>query len=454
MDQNVLITVDCLRSDHMGCYGYGRPTSPNIDALAEEGTVFQNSYANCPGTRWALQSLHTGVPTIRINGIGIPEGYSPLAAHLKQAGFQTAGYVVNGFASREYNFDSGFDEFYSVAETTSDESAIMKVGKRINEFVGDGFIREQILEPTHNLLESYAHNDEAPFQPSHSDEETVSAALKFIRKHQKEPFFLWVHLMDAHTPYGYWPEHLSELRGDTDVEHVINPSKEGKITPGEEPPQEVIDAYDAGIRSADEQVGRLLKAISPEATVIITGDHGEEFGEMGNFHWTSLYSSMTQVPIIVRDQELETGRNETPVQHLDIPLTILYSAGVGTPEEWSGEPLQTVDRDFDESLYFCYSADRIAVRKGVWKYIEDHAGGDRGDIPKMFRRNGAKLFRVPHGGAEQEPVENRNVEEEMKQLVVDYKNRQVEVGNGRIDLKSDDSLEGEVRDNLENLGYL
>ena len=153
--------------------------------------------------------------------------------------------------------------------------------------------------------------------------------------------------MDAHTPYGYWPEHLKALRGDADIEHTIDPGSEELIEVGEEPPSEVIDAYDAGIRSADEQIGRLLKVIPEETTVVFTGDHGEEFGRFHPFHYASLYGTMTQVPLIVRDDTLEAGRSEMPAQHLDIPprcymlLDLRYRAtGKANPCKQSVEVIQ------------------------------------------------------------------------------------------------------------------
>jgi arylsulfatase A-like enzyme len=118
----VLLTVDCLRADHVGCYGYDRPTTPNIDAFAESATRFENSYSNCPGTRWAFQSLHTGVSTIRFDGLGIPGEYESLAELFQAAGYATGGFAVNGYVSRDYNYDAGFDTYYSVQEASERDS--------------------------------------------------------------------------------------------------------------------------------------------------------------------------------------------------------------------------------------------------------------------------------------------------------------------------------------------
>lgn len=118
MTSVVLLTVDCLRADHVGAYGYSRPTTPNIDKFVSEATKYTYAYSNCPGTRWAFQSLHTGVSTIRFNELGIPKNYESLSRHFKQAGYATGGFAVNGYVSRDFNYDAGFDTYYSVKEAT------------------------------------------------------------------------------------------------------------------------------------------------------------------------------------------------------------------------------------------------------------------------------------------------------------------------------------------------
>lgn len=451
----VLMTVDCLRADHLGCLGYNRPTSPNIDEFATSATVYTNSYANCPGTRWALQTLHTGLPTNRIDGIGVPDDYQPLASYFQQAEYTTGGFVNNGFGSREYGYDTGFDTFYSVSEVASDFGILKQFGKKVDNSIRSDILRDRLLALMNDFLSASTSSDsENKFSPSHSDEDTVNKALDFIHEHQGESYFLWVHLMDAHTPYGYWPEHLSELRGDADINHVINPGAEGGVTPGEGPSQEVIDTYDAGIRSADQQIGRVLSELSDDATVVITGDHGEELGHYGYFHWTSFYSSMTQIPIIIRDSELKPDRQEMPVQHLDIPPTLLHSAGVESPEHWEGDTLQTTDRGREHPIFFVFNRDRVAVRTGDWKFISDSHGDEGTDVPAKYRRQGSKLFSAPDGGPERENVENEEVKKRCEGLVEKFLNTSGKIAQGHADLEEDDDLNEGVSKNLEDLGYL
>lgn len=437
MDSIVFISVDCLRADHLGCYGYDRPTSPNIDEFAETATIFNNAYSNCPGTRWAFQSLHTGVSTLQIDGLGIPKEYTTLAEHLHKAGYVTGGFADNAFVSREYRYDTGFDTYYSTQETTSGDGWMKALGKRIDNALNSEIVRERVLVPINRRLSTGKDNR---FQPAHSDEDTISAALSFLESVDK-PFFLWAHLMDAHTPYGYWPNHLDVIRGDAEIKHTISPRDEGKVKLGEPPKEEVIDTYDACIRSVDEQVGRLINAVDDKTTVVFTGDHGEEFGRYGEFHESSLYSSMTQVPIIVRSPDISSGRSEMPVQHLDIAPTILYRADIDVPGYWEGAPLQTLKRSQDEPIIYTLGPDEVAVRVGNWKYIESDGDG--------------KLYQVPHSGSESDPVTDPDRESSMQALVDEYRSLTGAVGTGKSDLNEGASnLSDDIENNLEDLGYL
>ena len=441
MDPVVLITVDCLRADHIGCYGYDRPTSPNIDQFSETATIFEPSYSNCPGTRWAFQSLHTGVSTLQIDGLGIPESYTPLAAYFQEAGYTTAGFAVNGFVSRDYRYDNGFDSYYSIQEQTTQQGILKKAGVQIDNLLQNDYIRKNVLVPLHNRLLSSSADKHNQFRPTHSDEDTVDHALSFLADHKDQPYFLWVHLMDAHTPYGYWREHLEKIRGDANIEHTIHPGKEGKITVSKQPPKEVIDTYDACIRSVDEQIGRLLEAIDDDATVVITGDHGEEFGQYGKFHQASLYSTMTQVPILVRSPNIEQGRVEMPAQHLDLPPTLMYAAGIEAPDHFEGSPLQTLDRDMDEPIFFTLGPNRIAVRVGDWKYIKWEGNEE--------------LYHVQQMGSENETIEDSERLSMMRNLVTQYRKNENKIGAGKQGLEEGSSdLSTEVETNLEDLGYL
>lgn len=444
MSSVVFLSVDCLRADHLGCYGYETPTSPNINKFAESVTLYKYAYSNCPGTRWAFQSLHTGVSTIRFNELGIPMNYKSLASQFRESGFATGGFAVNGYVSRDYNYHTGFDTYYSVQEATTQKSSLTRVGKQVDKFLGSEFLRNNALGPAYRFIRRLSTGSNNAYTPNHSDEDTVTEALSFIRKHQSsdEDFFCWIHFMDAHTPYGYWQEHLQAIRGDVDIEHTIHPGDEGKVTPGEGPEPEVIDTYDAAIRRVDTQIGRVLDVLDDEVTVVITGDHGEEFGRVKDFsfHQASVYGSYTQVPIIVRTPSIQKGVKEMPAQHLDIPPTLLTAGGIDVPEYYEGEPLQTLDRDRDSALFFALESDHMAVRKGRWKFIEFN--GER------------ELYEVPHMEIESDlrPSATEKQRELENALQTFHKKELPEAVTSAMSSREND-LSSEVEENLEKLGY-
>ena len=452
---NVLfISVDCLRSDHLGCYGYDRPTSPNIDEFVarERTTRYRRSYSNCPGTRWAFQSLHTGVSSARIDGLGIPDGYRSLATVLRRGGYATGGFAVNGFISREYNYDAGFDTYYSIREAAPDRSPLLRLGKRVYDHVSSPTLREKLLEPVYLALmrRQSAGDDGGAFRPDHTDADTAAAAVEYIRRRRdsRRPFFAWIHLMDAHTPYGHWEEHRRALGVDTDIEHTINPGLEGRVTAGEDPEDAVIDTYDACVRRTDEAIGRLLATVDENTTVVITGDHGEEFGRFGGFHEASLYSSMTRVPIIVRPAEGTLAGADTPVQHLDIPPTIVDAAGLEVPEHWEGDALQSAEarrRSADWPVFFSLRRDETAVEAGRWRLME--TDGRRA------------LFDLASRSGEDAPVDDAETKTKLGALLDEYQttlDRDV-VGTGERSLDrmyEEGELSDELEENLGDLGYL
>jgi arylsulfatase A-like enzyme len=256
-------------------------------------------------------------------------------------------------------------------------------------------------------------------------------------------------MMDAHTPYGYWPEHLRAIRGDADVDHSINPGLEDRVVEGEPADPDVVDTYDACVRRTDAEIGRLLEAVDDDTTVVVTGDHGEEFGRFGGFHQASLYSSMTDVPILVRPADgTALADADTPVQHLDIPATLLAAAGADVPDHWEGDALGSAaahERTEDWPVFFSLSHEQTAVRAGRWKLMEE-AG----------RR---QLFDLVDGEGETTPSEDAERREELGGLLDGYQRllRDERVGEGQGDLEEahrDGELSPEIEENLEDLGYL
>lgn len=444
----VLITVDCLRADHVGCYGYDRDTTPNIDAFAGANTRFANSYANAPGTRWALQLVHTGVFPSEIDGLGIPDsGTVTLSEVFEREGYATAGFADNGFLTRDYDYHIGFDRFDDVNDFEEDESLLKRLGRRANDFLGRRFHKQ--FAAAYNLIQQTSSSIGGGYQPKVTDEEVVDRTIDWIER-QDQPYFCWVHLMDAHTPYARWEDHLEVIRGDTEVEHVIDPELEGQVAAGEEPPQAVIDAYDAAVRSADEQIGRLLDAAPEDAVVCITGDHGEEFGRFGRFHEASLYSSMTQVPLLLRAPTVERGVLDAVGQHLDIPPTLVNATGTTVPDVWRGSPLGLTGRPIDTPVFFDVGDEHgdidelYGVREGNWKIIENRTTDTE------------EVYETPHMSSDETELvsadeEVDEIRADLRETLSDHHKEMRTLGRGSRGMKD---VSPEVRNNLEELGYI
>lgn len=444
----LLITVDCLRADHTGCYGYSRPTTPNIDQFASSATRFEYGFSNCPGTQWALQSIHTGLYTSQIEGIGLPSEeseLSTLATEFKKLGYETGAFVNNGFLTEDFNYHQSFDTFRGVEFFSRDEK-IARAGKALKNLIGDNDLFSKLLDKLYMRVQNLRTLNQSQYRPATTDRDVCDLAIEWIQKREARdtPFFVWIHLMDAHTPYGRWNEHLNAVRGDTAVEHVIDPGRSGAIKVGDTPPDPVIDTYDANIRSADNQVGRLLRSVSDSTIVAVTGDHGEEFGRFKAFHMPSVYSSMTQVPIILRTPKLPAGMPiSKPAQHIDITPTLLDAAGGNVPDYWMGNVLDNGSVDGDRPIFFDLPGEK-AIRINKKKLIEID-----GDVTACD---------APYGQPETET--NRLGAKETRKLLRQLRDFQSQL-NGHPGQGTHQSLEAaknlinnSARDNLEELGYL
>jgi len=288
----LLITIDAMRADHLGCYGYGRDTSPNIDALAEAGVLFEKGYSHAPSTRYAFPSLLTSrYPASVLWGDGtwpppVLPGNLTWAEKMKEHGLYTAAILNYRFFKREWGLDQGFDLY--------DNSR-----SRLHTGRSD--------PATHGT----------------SSGQMADAAVAFLKSHRSTRFFLWVHFYD---PHWYYESHKGFKRfGD-----------------GRQ------DDYDHEVLFTDHHIGRVLSyleesGLDEDTVVVLTGDHGEGFGEHGiDFHGYHLYNAQTSVPIIIKAPGIGPRRvSSQPVGHVDLLPTVVNLLG-GEPEP-AFQGLSTVD---------------------------------------------------------------------------------------------------------------
>jgi len=301
----IVISLDTLRADHLGCYGYARNTTPNIDRLAAGGVLFEQALSQSPWTLPAHASLFTSLyPSrhgVHQHDLALRKGDKLLAEVLQRAGYLTAGFVDVFLISRKYGFQRGFDRYVDQGE---DEGARKKVDQAIN------WLNERT---------------------------------------SPQPFFLFMHLYDPHSAYrapapflGKWSgQFASEFEPDTDS---LFDERLGKRKLSELERSYVVARYDEEIAYADAELGRLFSyleelGIDENTAIVLLSDHGEEFLEHGGvLHGVSLYDELIMVPLIIRlpGERLAGRRIREQVQIIDLAPTLIEIAGLESPRSFQG----------------------------------------------------------------------------------------------------------------------
>lgn len=294
----LLISIDALRADHVGAYGYSRKTTPNIDALARNAVVFERAYCAMPHTSYSVTSLMTGkyMRPLLLQDTG--QDSETLAGLMRVYGYRTAG-------------------FYPPAVFTIDPDRFGWVDSRGLDF-------------------EYRKVEYAP-APRRIDQ--VKSYL--AQAAPAAPRLLWVHLFEPHEPYESHPDHEF---GDRD-----------------------IDRYDSEIAYADHAVGELVslvRALRPRTVVMITADHGEEFGEHGGYyHGTTVFEEQVRVPLIVSADGLQPRRVRQPVQLVDLVPSILRSFDAPASPRQRGRDLgpSLAGAEDGDGFAFCESDDHTML---------------------------------------------------------------------------------------------
>ena len=318
---NVLVyLIDTLRADHLGVYGYGRPTSPQIDAFARDAVVFEQARAQSSWTKPAVASLLTGLLPQRHGAVGradpLPAALERLPERLQLAGYETFAVVTNSTVSADFGFDLGFHEFVMLGEGAGPE--VHQLSDAVNRQVASWLRRRE----------------RDPRAPAH-------------------PFFAWLHTSDPHEPYAPrspWRERFAAAPLRPDI--VKGPAVWRALR--EDPHLDVArvaadlaSLYDAEIAFNDAQFGALLERLRArhlydETLIVLLSDHGEEFYEHGGFsHGATLYEEQLHVPLLVKfPGSWKAGtRVPVPVQHVDLLPTLLAALGLPAPDGLPGSNL-------------------------------------------------------------------------------------------------------------------
>ena len=451
----LLITADTLRADHLSMYGYERPTSPVLDALAAAGVRFDEATVQWPKTGPSFASMFTATfpknnGIVRKIGIPLPQKFLMLAEALKTRGYQTHAVVANGAVASDFNFDQGFDSYVeSWQQPPRTDGADPNGAEAVNELV-------------RSLLE---------------------------RIDDDKPYFLWVHYLDPHFPYTP-PEAWSDrFQGDElwdpsvripiDLtKHKFDMVRLGRdqVLDGRDELAFYVARYDAEIAYNDSKIGELLDALDDrgmmdQTLTVFSSDHGESLGEHHYFfdHGRFGYQTCLNVPLVFHyPGVLEPRVDSEPVMLINLTPTLLEFAGVELRDgEWMqgrslvprllGEP-QSLDEPnyaFSEAGYGRPDLWQRIVREGDHKFIYAREGGAQrwitGEVGNAFA-----LFDLAN-----DPGETENLVD----VAPDIAERLFRASNdwyrSDFDVLVDAAAEGEeremddkTREQLKALGYL
>jgi arylsulfatase A-like enzyme len=309
----LLVSIDSLRADHLGCYGYPRETSPVIDGLAAEGALFRTVVSPSSWTLPAHATLFTSLPPeshgLTYDTKALGEGALCLAEVLNEAGYATAGFVAGPFLRELHGFAQGFEHY--------DDQTVMKP-----------------------LLESHA---------GATSPDLMALANQWLAERDAEgderPFFIFLHLWDVH--YDYEPPAPYDTLFDPDYLGSMTSrdfQRNKAIQPGMDPVDlaHVVALYDGEIAYTDQQLGGFLDGLRragvlDETLVVVTADHGDEFFEHGNKgHRKTLFDESLLVPLVLRyPPAVPAGTLVGGQVHLgDVAPTLLSLAGVPMPGDF------------------------------------------------------------------------------------------------------------------------
>lgn len=413
----VLISLDTLRARSLGAYGYARDTSPFFDALAAQGTLFTRAVTTAASTSPAHMSLFTGLYPVRH---GVLSGFQPrarevpmLAELLRGRGYTTRGFSENGYVDAS-RFAPGFGRFTENADAAGPSPGLARI--------------------------------------------TFAQAREWLESGPREPFLLFVHTYQVHSPYQP-PEAYADLFAGDGVDGPQHPTL-----------RQLRDAYDREIRHVDDELRRLFEGLASRpgagATLaVVLADHGEEFGEHGRLeHGGSLFDETLRVPLLFWGPGLvPVGvRRDEPVSLIDVTPTLLEFAGLAPPPGIDGTSLAGLIRsgelpprrrlfaearterdwlrDFETARF---ATPLFAVLDGDAKFVVQRP--DAGPRPPILR------YDLRHDPEEQSAQELDAVRAaEVDRMLDAY----LAAGPPSRAPEGSDALEPELQERLRALGYL
>ena len=415
--QVIIFDIDTLRADHLGCYGYDRPTSPHIDRLASEGVLFEWAFAQGPNTPPSQTSILTSLYPSRHGRLSaldvLAEEITTFAEVMADGGFTTAAFVDGGNMAAASGLDQGFDTYR--ARPTGGFDVI---GPRV---------------------------------------------IRWLRRHAEEDFFLLVHTYDTHSPYDPPEPHRSMFVDDarpttpgfepttdalTDV--MIRARRGEQNILSTEDIAYTIALYDGGVHFVDDWIGRFVTELKgmdvfDRATIVLLSDHGEEFQEHGSVLHEKLYTTVARIPLIIRPPGgRQALRVPQIVESIDVMPTILEMVGLDLPSTpIQGESLVPLMRGDAEGPFVAFSESRFFGGRDAVAIGDAHL--------LRSRKTGLfELYRFTSDPMEQLDVHSENHDEAPRLL----QRLDTHRATGQRPSAPEEILDPETIEELKMLGYL
>jgi arylsulfatase A-like enzyme len=315
----VIVSIDTLRADYLGCYGSDWVQSPHIDRLCEQSVVFDHHISAAPTTLASHTSLLTGTwphtHGVSRNGFAMSRRNVLLGEVLQDAGFVTAAFVAAFPLDPRFRMDQGF----------------------------------HLYEATFDVAFQRGVNQQA----QRDGDQVTDAALAFAatRDAETERLFMFVHYFDVHAPYdaderwqALYPDPPGGQSTDGSLPEIKAARKDLEVWGSSSRSEPLRRAYAAGVSQADHEVGRLLEGLGPmldDTLLIVTSDHGEAMDESTEYwnHGYGVHDVVIRTPLIVQAPGLKPRRTDVLVSNVDVVPTVLDELGLPWPDRVEGVSL-------------------------------------------------------------------------------------------------------------------
>jgi arylsulfatase A-like enzyme len=416
----ILISIDALRADHLGSYGYFRNTSPHIDEIASEGILFKNAFTTASWTLPSHMSLFTSLYPPELvksdfhNGLDASE--TTLAEILKKNGYRTAAFVGGLYLSSVFNLNQGFETWYESQENTL--GTFQKISPEV---------------------------------------------FSWLEENKNHKVFLFIHAYDVHEPYSgaemFYKnysgvlENLSLVRSN--LESFRN-TETGELSLSKEDIEYIIANYDADIVQVDKFIGEFVEKLKElglynRSVIIIISDHGEQLMEHGSIGHVGLYDEVMRVPLIIKHPKLgfKNKTIENQVTLMDILPTILDMTNIKTHSEIRGMSLFPYILSSEKSDRFVYAfvynpVSRkfgSVIRTGKWKFFDREENNKQEELYNL----------------EEDPEEKNNLAKERLNIVKDLKENLMNLKNNmkfKYNFSEDNKIDENLMRKLREFGYV